>query len=178
MKSPLTHFLGALVFGLAAIGCYGVWYSVVSNKSQQVADLQAQIDDANKNVNSIASARAALAEIANDEANVQSYFVPETGVVAFINSLEQLGVAEKSTVSVLSVSTAGSSTQPVLLLSLSITGAFDAVMRTIGSVEYAPYDLFISKLAVAQADKGKWQANLSLTVGSAPAATSTARTSL
>lgn len=177
MKSPLIHFLGALVFGLAVTGCYGVWYNVVSNKSQQVADLQAQIDDANKNVNRIASARAALAEIANDEVNVQSYFVPEAGVVTFINNLEQLGSAQKAAVKVLSVSTSGSTTQPTLLLTLSVTGTFDSVMRTVGAVEYAPYDLSITRLAVAQVDKDSWQASLSLTVGSAPAAaTSTART--
>jgi len=173
MKSPSAHFLAALVIGLLVAGCYGVWYSAVSHKSQQVADLQSQIDDANKNVNRIASARAALAEIANDEANVQSYFVPETGVVTFINTLEALGPVERSTVSVLSVSTAGTPTQPLLLLSLSITGTFDAVMRTIGAVEYAPYDLSISKLSVTQNDKGSWQANISLTVGSAPTATTT-----
>jgi hypothetical protein len=168
MKSPLIHILGALAIGLIALGGYGAWYAAVSAESRHVADLQSQIDDANKNVDSIAAARAALAEIADDEATVRSYFVSDTGVVSFINNLEQMGTLQASHLSVLSVATAGSSTQPVLLLTLSITGTFDAVMRTVGLVEYAPYDLFISKLAVAQQDKGSWQANLSVTVGSVP----------
>lgn len=168
MKSPLIHFLGAFAIGLAALGSYGAWYSVVSGESQHVADLQSQIDTANKNVERIAAARAALAEIADDEATVQGYFVPEAGVVSFINNLEHLGSLEKANVSVLSVAAAGPSTQPVLLLTLSVTGTFDAVMRTVGLIEYAPYDLFISKLSVASGDKGSWQANMSVTVGSAP----------
>jgi hypothetical protein len=176
MKSPTIHFFGALaVLALVSSG-YGVWYSVVSHKSQYVANVQQQIDDANKNVSRIASARAALAEIANDEAQVKSYFVPESGVVAFITTLERLGTAQNSRVSVLSVSTAGSTAQPILVLSLSIKGTFDAVMRTVGAIEYAPYDLSVSRLSVGQDDKNLWHADLSLSVGSAPAATSTSTT--
>lgn len=174
MRSPFIHFLAALVVGLMAAGLYSVWYGAVSHKSQQVAALESQISDANKNVSRIASARAALAEMANDEANVQGYFVPEAGVVTFINTLEQLGLVEKSTVSVLSVSTSGTKAQPVLLLSLSVTGNFDAVMRTVGAIEYAPYDLSIAKLSVEQGEKNAWQADVSVTVGSAPTATTTA----
>jgi hypothetical protein len=179
MKSPLAHLVVALVVGVLAFVAYGVWYSAVSRSSQHVADLQTRIDEANTNVSRIASARAALAEIANDEASVQGYFVPESGVVAFITALEGIGPKEHSTVSVLSVSTAGTAAQPTLLLTLSVAGSFDAVMRTVGAIEYAPYDLSITKLSLTENDKNLWQANLSLTVGSAPtSATSTSRTSL
>jgi len=179
MRSPLTHFIAAIVLGIAAVTAYSIWYSVVSHESQRVAELQTRIDDANKNVSRIASARAALAEIADDEEKVRSYFVAESGVVAFITTLEQLGPKENSVVKVLSVSTSGLPAQPLLLLTLSITGTFDAVMRTVGAVEYAPFDLLITKLSVTQNEKSIWQANLTLTVGSAPApmtATTTKRT--
>lgn len=170
MKSALIQLIVALIIGTCAVIAYGLWYAAVSAESQHVASLQTQIDEANTNVGRIASARAALAEIANDEASVQGYFVPETGVVSFINTLEGLGPIEHSAVSVLSVSTAGSKTQPTLLLTLSVTGSFDAVMRTVGAIEYAPYDLSMTQLAVVQNDKAGWQANISLVVGSAPAA--------
>jgi Tfp pilus assembly protein PilE len=178
MKSPLIHLVIALIIGILAMVAYGFWYSAVSRASQHVVALQTRIDQANTDVSRIAAARAALAEISNDEASVQGYFVPESGVVAFINTLEGLGPKERAEVSVLSVSTAGSAAQPTLLLALSVAGSFDSVMRTIGAVEYAPYDLSITKLTLVQNDKNLWQANLSLTVGSAPAsATSTPHTS-
>jgi hypothetical protein len=176
MKSPLIHFLSALAVLVLAFGGYGIWYSIVSHKSQHVADVQTKIDEATKNVARIASARAALAEIASDEAKVRGYFVPEAGVVGFITTLENLGRSEKTSVNVLSVSTSGTAAQPVLLLTLSIKGTFDGVMRTVGAIEYAPYALFISKLTVAKDDANAWHADLSLTVGSAPSATSTAQT--
>lgn len=159
------------MIGLIALAGYGAWYAYVSAESQRVASLQSQIEEATKNVDHITSAKAALAEIADDEAAVQSYFVPESGVVSFINNLEQLGALQKANLSVVSVSTAGSSTQPVLLLTLSITGTFDAVMRTVGLVEYAPYDVSISKFSIMAQGKGGWQANVSITVGSATAQT-------
>ncbi len=176
MRSPLIHFIAILVLGVVVTTAYGFWYAAVSRASQRVADLQTRIEEANKNVSRIASARAALAEIADDEEKVRSYFVPESGVVGFITTLERFGPRENSTVKVLSVSTAGSTAQPLLLLTLSITGTFDAVMRTIGAVEYAPYDLSITKLSVNESDENVWQASLSLTVGSAPVATTTKRT--
>jgi hypothetical protein len=173
MRSALTHLVIALVLGLCAFLGYGFWYTTVSHKSQQVAHLQSQIDDANKNINRIATARTALAEIANDEERVKSYFVPEAGIVAFITFLESLGPPQNSKVSVLSVANSGSVSKPILLLTLSITGGFDSVMRTVGAVEYAPYDLSLSKLSVLQTDKSTWQANLSLSVGSASVASTT-----
>ena len=166
MKSPLIHFLLALAVFAAVLFGYGVWYAVVSNKSSEVSDLQSQIITASENMGRIASTRAAFAEIAGDEAKVQNYFVSESGVVAFINSLEALGAAQKATVNVLSVSTGGSSSRPALLLSITIRGTFDAVMRTLGVIEYAPYSLSISTLSIGKDSQKNWQADVNLIVGS------------
>lgn len=175
MRSPSTHLVLALVAAFAAVSGYGAWFYGISQKSSDVASLQNQISTESENINRIAAARAALTEIAGDEAKVQSYFVPETEVVAFINALEARGLAQKATVGVLSVSTGGIPAQPTLLLALTIKGTFDAVMRTVGAIEYAPYDVSISTLGVQQDAKNSWYANLTLTVGSVPmkAATST-----
>jgi len=157
----------ALVVAGAAVSGYAAWFHAISQKSSYVASLQNQIVTESGNVNRIAAARVALTEIAGDETNVQNYFVSESEVVTFINGLEALALAQKATVSVLSVSTGGTPAQPTLLLALTIQGTFDAVMRTVGAIEYAPYDVFISKLGVQQDAKDSWNATLSLVVGSA-----------
>lgn len=175
MKSSLAHIaLAGVLCAIAIIG-FGFWYSVIETKSIEVANLESQIDTKTETSNRIASARASLAEIAGDEAIMQSYFVPETGVVAFITDLEALGRSQGATVSVLSVSKGGSSTQPMLIFSLTIKGTFDAVMRTVGAIEYSPYDLSTSMLFVGQDEKKNWRADLNLLVGSVStkAATST-----
>jgi len=172
MKSPLTHLVFALIMGAALLATYGVWYAAVSAKSASVTALQGQIDTKTETIKRLATTRATFAEMAGDEAVVQGYFVPETGVVSFIDSLESRGDSLGATVNVLSVSTSKTSAQPSLELSLAINGTFDAVMRTVGAIEYAPYALSIMSLSVEQEAGGVWRANIQISVGSVPAASS------
>lgn len=173
MKPSLTHFLIALLIGGVVISVYGVCYAAISNKSREVAVLQDQITTATETTNRVTRARAILATIVGDEAKVQSYFVPETAVVTLINTLETLGSTQGASVSILSVSTGGSLTQPTLLLALSIKGTFEAVMRTLGSIEYAPYAISISNVSIQQDGTNSWNADLKMSVMSLPTGTKT-----
>ena len=178
MKSPFFHLIFWLVIAVATGAGYWFWYNTVSNESVAVADLQNQINTKTEASVRVAAARTALAEISGDESLVQSYFVPQNGVVSFIDMLEGLAAAQNANMKVLSVSTGGTANQPTLLLTIGIDGTFDSVMRTVGAVEYAPYDVTVSKFAVSQTAKNAWHADLELIVGSVPssAATSTAPT--
>lgn len=169
MKSPLFH---VVVVGLACVGLvlgYGIWYASVENKSIAVANLENQISTQTAAEGRIISTRASLAEIAGDEAALQNYFVPETGVVSFIDSLEAQGKTLGAAVSVLSVSVSSARAKQTLMLALTIKGTFDAVMRTVGAIEYAPYDLSLSTLSIEQDAKNAWHADLNLNVGSVSA---------
>ena len=166
MKSPFTHLMFASAACLVVIVGYGFWYAATAAKSVEVTSLQSQIDAKTEAVSRMATTRAALTEIAGDESVVQSYFVPETGVVTFIDDLENRGRSLGAEVSVLSVSTGGISTRPVLHFALSVKGTFDAVMRTVGAIEYAPYAISVSALSVSQDAKDSWHADLKLRVAS------------
>ena len=170
MKSHLIQLILALVVCAAALVGYWVWYGAVASTSAAVTALQSQIDTKTRVANRMATTRSALAEIVGDEAVVQNYFISETGVVAFIDSLEALGRVNGATaVNVLSVSTGGASAQPTFTFTLSIKGTFDAVMRAVGAIEYAPYDISISSLAIGQDAKNVWHADLTFLVGTSAA---------
>lgn len=169
MTSPLTRLIAALTVFIVVFVGYGIWYATIAAKSSTVADLENQITAAMVTTSRIASDRATLAKITGDETAVQNYFVPETSVVAFINDLEARGHAEAASVSVVSVSSAEGTAQPTLILALTIHGTFDAVMRTIGAIEYAPYALSISKISARKDPNNTWYADLKLHVGSIPA---------
>lgn len=170
MKTPLHHLIVASAVCASSVVGYGVWYAAISAKSTAVADLQNKIDTKTETVSRIAATRATLAEVASDEGVVRNYFVPEANVVAFIDSLESRGRTLGATVGVTSVSKGGTAAQPVLAFALTVSGTFDAVMRTVGAIEFAPYGLSLSSLSVAQDDKDRWRADFKLTVGSVPAA--------
>jgi hypothetical protein len=87
--------------------------------------------------------------------------------VQFINDIESRGSKLGATVSVSSVSAGDSSAHASLSLALSVSGSFDAVMRTMGAIEFAPYDIRVENLSLNQADK-TWQADATVLVGSAP----------
>lgn len=174
MKPPLTHLFGALVLCVVSLIGYGVWYAALAAESASVADMQSKIDAKTATADRAAAVRASLAEISGDEAAVQGYFVPETGIVAFIDSLEAYGRSQKAAVNVLSVSSNTALAHPAFVLALTVQGPFDAVMRTVGSMEYAPYDLSLTGLSLGKDAKNSWHANLTILVGSSlTAATST-----
>ena len=168
MKSAFTHLALSLTVCIAVLVGYGFWYAAVAEKSAMVTILQGQIDAKSEAVSRMATTRAALAEIAGDETAVQSYFVPETAVVAFIDGLESRARSLGATLDVLSVATGGASARPTLAFSIVIKGAFDAVMRAVGAIEYAPYAISVSDLSIGQDDKKNWSANLKLLVASVP----------
>ena len=168
MTSPRIHFIGALLAGVLALTGYGFWYGVISEKSNEAIDLQNKITETSEAMSRIAATRAALVEISGDEAKVQNYFVPETDASAFIDAIEAYGLSQKAGVSVLSASVGGSSTEPALILPVTVTGTFDAVLRTVGAIEYAPYVISISTLSIQKNGNGAWQANLTLVVSSVP----------
>lgn len=178
MRSPLTHLVFWSLVCIASLASYSYGYAVLAKTSAAVAELQAQIDAKTESANRIASARLILSEIAADEAVVRGYFVPEAGVVSFIDNLEARAAAQKAAMRVLSVATGSVGEQPTLVLSLALDGTFDAVMRTIGAIEYAPYNLYLSSLSLSENGKGIWHAEFGITVGSVSAnATSTSKTS-
>ncbi|MBU6214792.1 hypothetical protein KGM48_03055 [Patescibacteria group bacterium] len=181
MKSFLAQgIIALLVCGGAAIG-FWVWYGMIEAKSASVAALEQQIQQDADTESRVAAARASLAEISQDEANIRSYFISEVDVASFNDALETQRHAPGATVKVVSVSRGGPGAQSTLLFSLSIDGAFDAVMRTIGMIEYAPFAVTVSGLNLAHADTtGKtslWHADLSLIVNTV-SASSTAGTAL
>lgn len=173
MKSPYIKLIIAIVFGATALGAYGLWYSFIVSKSSAVADLETQINTIIDTASRVAAAKTALSKITGDETTVQSYFVPQTAVVAFINDLEARGHTLGSSVSVASVSTGGTYTHPTLVFELGVSGTFDSVMRTVGAIEYAPYALKVTNLSLKQEDKTGWNARIKLEVGSIPLPTIT-----
>lgn len=173
MKSPATQLAIALSITLLSVGGYGAWYSLVEEKSAIVARLEGDIQTASDTMARNASIRSQLAEVAKDEAAVENYFVSESAVVTFIDDLEKRALEQGATIKVLSVAKGGSKEQPKLLLAVSITGTFAAVMRATGVIEFAPYALSVSDFSVIQDTQHVWNAALHLEVGSLTPTTNT-----
>lgn len=168
-KSLVTLLVVFMVCGIALYS-YSLWYGVVVDLSTTVAMAERKIAQLSEDATRTEALRATLKEIEGDEQLVQGYFVSEDRVAAFIDGLEARGRALGAKVTVTSVADADSNGHSGLALVLLVKGDFDAVMRTVGAIEYAPYDLSITSLILTHDITGGWHADVKLTVGSAPAA--------
>ncbi len=181
MSSPFTRLSVALVILGIVLGGYGVWYRAVSKQSERAVELALQIDEKTAARSRTTALRAALGQLASDEALVRKYFVSSDTVVAFLEELQKNGTNSGALVEVLSVSTENDDKQATLRVVLGVEGSFSAVMNTVGRIEYAPYDLSVRALSV-QSGKGeevenrKWNASMTISIGSISATSTKAAT--
>lgn len=169
MRSPLAASILAIILLALGIAGYAGLYSLIAAKSVAVVMRAHEIEAKSASVRETASIEAALAQIAVQEAVLRSYIVPEADAIALIDDLESRGRAFGTLVEIDSVAFSSPKARPALLFSLTITGAFDTVIRTLGSIEYAPYDLAVTGFTLSQGVEGdpSWIADVELSVGSA-----------
>ncbi|CAN5714080.1 hypothetical protein BH11PAT2_BH11PAT2_09020 [soil metagenome] len=166
----ITHTLLAIVALIIAFSAYGVWYATVSKKSAEAASLASQIQTKHQDSQRVQEAKDQLQKISAQESLVNGYFVATSDVVPFLESLQSTGKSLGSTVQVVSVSADPGKPHSHLNLSLSITGPFDSVVRTLGALEYSPYDAAVQNLTLdtPQTGSGKaaqWTAAATLLIG-------------
>ncbi len=156
-------FALALVTFLVAAALYVSAYQSISTESAESSSL-----DFSLSARSLAVARSAqtnelLSNLSSEGAALNAYFVSEQDIAPFVERLQSIGASAGAQVSALSIaeSTEG---QPGFAIALSVTGSFDHVMRAVGAIEFAPYDLTISNLALSSS-KGVWQATFTAVVG-------------
>jgi hypothetical protein len=168
MKSSLTHVGIALSICVLTIAVYAYGYTYVANESAQAAELAATIEAKKATVDRSSVIRAALLKLGEDEARIKNYFVSEENIVAFLSELQALGQSLGTKVDIASVAASKDVSRPMLTVSLRIEGAFDALLRTIGAIEYAPYAITVTSVNIssaAGADTTLWSAAMTLEVG-------------
>lgn len=169
-RRTLFQLLGALLLLLGIAGAYGGWYAVVRTQSAEAARLLEEVRVKSEDSARLKAAREALERIANDENAVTGYLVRQEDIVAFLGTLEQAGSTMGAVVEVESVSAETEGARDAIVLSLSIRGSFDAVLRTVGAIEYGPYDSSITSLtldsvATDEGRTGTWNASVTARFG-------------
>lgn len=169
MKRASLIQLGlALIVFAAALSVYSFWYSLVGKASVEAAALSEEIRTKSQDSARVAAAKVALESLAEDEAAMRAYLVREQDIVPFLGTLEDTGASLGAGVEVVSVSAEPKGERSQLQLSLKITGSFDAVLRTIGAIEYGPYDSAIQSVTfdtVPTEGSATWTAAATFTLG-------------
>ncbi len=129
-------------------GLYGFGYYVLTSSTAKSANLQTQIDAKTVELDRATRAHVELTTLTADEDALNQYSIQKSDVVPFLETLQSTGKPLGSVVKVLSVGDQNTDGHSRILLSLSISGSFDSVMRTLGAIEYGPYDGVVSSVAL------------------------------
>jgi Tfp pilus assembly protein PilO len=168
---PLIPLIGSILLFLAVIAAYSFEYSLIGTQSAKAAQLTKSISQKTQASANIAIARSQLASLRTQEAAIDQYFISTTDIVPFLEQLASIGNHLGSTVTVASVAATPGTPYGQLNLSLQVVGSFDAVMRTLGAIEFGPYATTISNLSLSASQESptaaaKWTAVGVFTVGS------------
>lgn len=160
---PLIVALGILI---AASAFYGFAYHELQVSKVKAADLALKLNSRTTELARLADARAALTTLAADEQSLSQYSIQKSAIVPFLEQIQSVGKPLGATVDVLSVADEKSAGHSRVSLSLTISGSFDAVVRTLGAIEYAPYDAVVSNATLDTVGESKvWTAAVIYSVG-------------
>lgn len=163
MNTSLIQLIVAALLTLGAAGAYAGGYWLVEHARAEAVTLAGQIAEKEAQSARSSSARTALAELSDKEAFVAAHLVATTDIVSFLERLEAAGKEFGATVSVASVQDS-SAKDGTIVLSLSIEGSFDAVMRTLGAIEHGPF-ANAAKSVTLNSDGLGWRAVGSFVMG-------------
>lgn len=144
----------ALLLLLVGIGVVVLGVLFISKGTKNVETVAATVSEKRQETLRIALAKAALPKLAESEALLNTHIVRAQDIVGYLGGLETQGKAMGATTEVVSVSPEQVTGQPRLLLSIKITGTFDAVERTLGTIEYGKYDALVSSVTL-ESSKGE-----------------------
>lgn len=164
MSRSLAQLLVAL--GVLAVvgGLYTLWYYEVQREANKSGELQAQIQATVDSAVTAAETSDTLASLATDEAAIEGYRIKLADIVTFLERIEATGRSLSSSVEVVSVADKPGS-DGRMLITVRIMGSFDTVLRTLGAIEYGPYDSKITNLTFdTPGDGGAWTAVVALSV--------------
>ncbi len=160
----LTHLFIALALLTGSIGVYAFAYYQVVSESKRSAELESQIQMTIESAVKAAETSDTLVALAEDERVIREYYVSLAGIVPFLERIEGTGRSIGSAVQVVSVSDKPGSDGRITL-TLRIIGSFEAVLRTLGAIEYGPYDSRITSLTFdTPATGGAWTAAATFSV--------------
>lgn len=149
MTKSFTHIVIAGVILLASISAYGLWYMEIEKTRTAITATSAEVVAQTTEAKRIKEAKGALAALSQNEARIREYFVSSAEIGTFLETIGRTGSALGSKVTIVSVTEeAAAVPRPRITLSVTINGSFDAVMRTVGALEYGPYDVELRNLSV------------------------------
>jgi len=178
MKRFFSSFLFfTILLLLGSFSLYAAETYLITSSNASLVSVREHIKTNKEQIARAAALKSAAASLDAGEAEVNSHFLNESNIVSYLGTLEKTGSVYGAQVQVVSVS-ADKGARPRAAVSLLVSGSFESVMRTIGTLEQSQYDTVVTGLVLNSDDaptKGKttWSAATILSVALVPEASTT-----
>jgi len=153
-----TYIIQASLSLLLLLGGVGVVVAgllFISNGTKNIETLATTVSEKRQEALRVALAQSALPRLTESESTLNAHLVRSEDIVSFLGSIETQGRGQGTVVEVVSVSPEQTTERPRIALSLKITGTFEAVERTLGTIEYGTYDALVSNVTLESAKDEK-----------------------
>lgn len=178
MKRSIFQLVIAFCLLVIVAAVYYFWRQEIITTDVRAAELTATLSAGAATSATASMAARELPALTEAETTIDSYMVRPDDIVSFLEHIQSIGGQLGTTVTIASVSSA-TKPKPHLTLQLKLQGPFDSVLRTIGAIEYSPYDITTTSLSLDSAAKENpdtWLATVTFSVGTTNAKTTTSTT--
>jgi len=171
VTSTIQVFIATLILAATVIAYYLLIFMIVRSDSKSITRLSAEKELQLQLEQRYITDRSFLNTIAVEQTELDSYFLHNDSIVAFLEQVESLGNQTGTNVTVNSVSedekSANDSLFSRLSVSISSIGTWEGVLHTLSLLENMPKPLVIDEARVSVASGGEeqeWRANYEITV--------------
>ena len=146
-------------------------YKAVVKKAEEESAVQSEVQAASKQALQAKDMKTEYGSTVADRALLPSFLVSQDDAVPFIDAVEAIGSSTGASITISSLSSAiGDSSHKVVTATISMSGAWASVIRSIEIIEDIPYAISIKDLHMdAFSDSSKssniqWTAGLDISV--------------
>jgi len=157
-KTELLFIIFITTFILISLAYYFVYFDILKTKEESVELNNALLKEKSRK-SEYDSIRKNIKSTLDDHNRIVSIFIPQEGVVDFIQLLESLGKESGLSISTETVGSVASedlsaSNKEIISISLKTEGSFNANQAFLNYLENLPYKISITDLTFSYSDSG------------------------
>ncbi len=148
-----TFFCVILAIDLLLAGCYAYIFMKIRQKNDYVAEANANALSEVEKKDSLKSVKDTVAETVQERGKIDTYFIPKDGVVAFLNSVQELATLNKLEMKIISVGiapSAASDALEIVKINLEGVGVWADAYRMLALLELMPTGISVERANVEQ----------------------------
>jgi len=167
IKYTQRIFIMVIIVTFLFAGAYGLVFYSIKSKIKNVSVVVEELEKEREKLNTLDTTKRTLKQTEKLRTKLNTFFVDQSGVVDFIQKMEDLGIYSGAEVTLKNLN---EKTTDGLTFSVGIDGTFSEVMHTITLLENMPYNISFTQVQVSRTagsgNKHEWEGDVTATLRS------------